>query len=182
MGALHWFPGKHLSFSNWTSPNRALFFQGTARGRQWCPWSRGEGGRVRGRSEGAWLGSQIRTLWPHLATVSNPWRRAPHSQTGTVFWERLFNQSQEIINASTDFWVKPQQLNRLQRNEKETGNKARPAGAGYGYRCHESTARVRGRRCQWAAGDTSASCRGSSLEPTWAHGLALVKGESACIT
>lgn len=76
-------------------------------------------GREAGRA-GLW--TPVQACWPNQATVSLL-RRAVHSQTGTVFWERPFSLRKSYMQ-STDFWVKPQQLNRLQRNE--TANNARP--------------------------------------------------------
>lgn len=75
--------------------------------------------------------------------------RAVHSQTGTVFRERQFSLRKSYMQ-NTDFWVKPQQLNRLQRNERETANNAGPPGASYGYRCYKNIARVMGKHCKCA--------------------------------
>lgn len=33
----------------------------------------------------AWMETQVQAYYPDQATVSSPWRRAVHSQTGTVF-------------------------------------------------------------------------------------------------
>lgn len=83
---------------------------------------------------------------------------------------------------STDFWVKPQQLNRLQRNERETANNARPPGASYGYRCYKNTARVMGKHCQCALKNTDVSSWKRQLgTEMWTHQLALLKDENICI-
>lgn len=51
---------------------------------------------------------------------------------------------------SPDFWVKPQQVNRLQRNERGTANNARPPGANHGYRCYRNTAGGMAKHCKRA--------------------------------
>ena len=81
-------------FSNWT--RLVLFLEGMTGCGPWCHRGRG---KKRGGRERSWRGWEPQSKPADPTRLLSAPQRAVHSQTGTVFWERLFKQSQEIIYA-----------------------------------------------------------------------------------
>lgn len=109
------------------------------------------------RREG-WGEEASRSGWEPTSEHDDPTRLLSATLGEELFAARLARFSEKDYSNSlrksymqnTDFWVKPQQLNRLQRNERESANNAKPPGASYGYRCDKHTARGRGKHCHCA--------------------------------
>lgn len=156
-------------FSNWSSPYLVLFFEGMAGCGQWGHWGRG---KKRGVRERSWQGKAVN---PSPSLLTQPGycqllREELFSARLAQFSKKDHSNSlRKSYMQSTDFWVKPQQLNRLQRNERETANNARPPGASYGYRCYKNTARVMGKHCKCALKILMFPSERSSLEGRCEH-------------
>lgn len=146
MGALQRFPGQPFfltgldlfsSWKEWQDMGRDITEAGV----------RKEGvGREAGRAR---LWTPVQACWPNQAAISSS------KSCSQPDWHSFLRKTIQTISGnhickSTDFWIKPQQLNRLQRNERETANNAGPPGASYGYRCYKNTARVMGKHCKCA--------------------------------
>lgn len=97
-----------------------------------------------------WLEMQVQAYPPTQATVSSPQEVLFTARLAQVSEKAYSNSLRKSYMQSADFSVKPQQLNRLQRNARETASNARPPGASYGYRCYKNTARVMGKHCKCA--------------------------------
>lgn len=95
-----------------------------------------------------WLEMQVQAYPPTQATVSSPQEVLFTARLAQVSEKDYSNSLRKSYMQSADFSVKPQQLNRLQRNARETASNARPPGASYGYRCYKNTARVMGKHCK----------------------------------
>lgn len=90
------------------------------------------------------------------------------------------NSLRKSYMQSTDFSVKPQQLNRLQRNARETASNVRAPGASYGYRCYTNTVRVMGKHCKCAF--KKSPMFPSEKRQLGTYRLALLKVENICVT
>lgn len=97
-----------------------------------------------------WLEMKVQAYPPNQATVSSPQEVLFTARLAQVSEKDYSNSLRKSYMQSADFSVKPQQLNRLQRNARETASNARPPGASYGYRCYKNTARVAGKHCKCA--------------------------------
>lgn len=74
----------------------------------------------------AWLEMQVQAYPPNQATVSSPQEVLFTARLAQVSEKDYSNTLRKSYMQSADFSVKPQQLNRLQRNARETASDAGP--------------------------------------------------------
>lgn len=97
-----------------------------------------------------WLQTQVQAYQPNQATVISSQEVLLTARLAQFSEKDYSNSLRKSHMQSTEFSVKPQQLNRLQRNARETASNVRPPGASYGYRCYKNTARVMAQHCKCA--------------------------------